>query len=112
VRLIDFADTEQSRRPGAWDAAPAGPAAAARVLVVGGAQVRTRRRHAIHKVVQAITDVVDVPFVQMADATVAALRSHGSKSVGVPAAARAVVRSRLGRSRNHLPELERAAYGR
>ena len=73
----------------------------ARGLVAAGAQLLAMPCNAAHQWAGEIVAAVDVPFVSMIDATVAAVRASGARTVGV-LAADATLRSGL--YRNALAE--------
>jgi aspartate racemase len=112
LRSVDFVVIEQLLGSATRDPARARSAADGRALAAGGARLCPRCSRAMRKLRPARAGAVDVPFVRIAEAAAAALRSHGSRSIGMPATARMVVRTRFVRTPNHPPELERAAHGR
>ena len=75
LRSVDFAAIEQLQRTGRWDEAGALLAAEARALVAAGAELIVLCTNTMHKVADAITDAVDVPFVHIADTTAEAVRA-------------------------------------
>jgi aspartate racemase len=83
LRSVDFADIEQLQRDGRWDEAGKRLAAEARSLVAGGAELLGLCTTTMHKVADAITDAVDVPFVHIADTTAHAVRAAGLTTVGL-----------------------------
>jgi aspartate racemase len=87
LRSVDFADIEQLQRDGAWDQAGDRLAAEARALVAGGAELLVLCTNTMHKVADAITDAIDVPFVHIADTTAHAVRAAGMSRVGLIATA-------------------------
>jgi aspartate racemase len=87
LRSVDFADIEQLQRDGAWDQAGERLAAEASALVAGGAELLVLCTNTMHKVADAITDVIDVPFVHIADTTARAVRAAGMSRVGLIATA-------------------------
>jgi aspartate racemase len=87
LRSVDFAEIEGLQRGGAWDAAGRRLAAEARALVAGGAELLVLCTNTMHKVADAITAAVDVPFVHIADTTARAVRAHGLTTVGLLATA-------------------------
>jgi aspartate racemase len=80
---VDVADIEQLQRDGRWEEAGARLADEARALVAGGAELLVLCTNTMHKVADAITDAVDVPFVHIADTTAHAVRAAGLTTVGL-----------------------------
>jgi aspartate racemase len=87
LRSVDFAEIERLQRDGEWDAAGRRLAAEARALVAAGAELLVLCTNTMHKVADAITAAVDVPFVHIADTTARAVRAHGLTTVGLLATA-------------------------
>lgn len=87
LRSVDFAEIEQLQRDGAWERAGERLASEASALVAGGAELLVLCTNTMHKVADAITDVIDVPFVHIADTTAHAVRAHGMSRVGLLATA-------------------------
>jgi aspartate racemase len=87
LRSVDFAEIEQLQRDGAWEQAGKRLAREASGLVAGGAELLVLCTNTMHKVADAITDVIDVPFVHIADTTAQAVRAHGMSQVGLLATA-------------------------
>lgn len=87
LRSVDFAEIEQLQRDGAWDQAGERLAAEASALVAGGAEMLVLCTNTMHKVADAIADVVDVPFIHIADTTAHAVRACGMSRVGLIATA-------------------------
>ncbi len=87
LRSVDFAEIEQLQRDGAWDQAGERLAAEASALVAGGAELLVLCTNTMHKVADAIADVVDVPFIHIADTTAHAVRACGMSRVGLIATA-------------------------
>jgi aspartate racemase len=87
LRSVDFAEIEQLQRDGDWDRAGERLACEASALVAGGAELLVLCTNTMHKVADAITDVIDVPFVHIADTTAHAVRAHGMSRVGLLATA-------------------------
>lgn len=80
---VDFADVEELQSADRWDEAGELLADAARRLVAAGAEVVALGTNTMHKVADAITAAVDVPFVHLADVTADAVRSEGLSTVGL-----------------------------
>jgi amino-acid racemase len=87
MRSVDFTDIEPLQREDRWDEAAALLAAEARALVTAGAELIVLCTNTMHKVADAITDAVDVPFVHIADTTAEAVKAHGHDTVGLLATA-------------------------
>jgi aspartate racemase len=87
LRSVDFAEIEPLQRNGRWNDAGALLATEARALVEAGAQLLVLCTNTMHKVADAITAAVDVPFVHIADATAEAVRAQQLKTVGLLATA-------------------------
>ena len=87
LRSVDFAPVEELQRAGDWDASAALLADEARGLAAAGAELLVLCTNTMHKVADAITDAVDVPFVHIADTTAEAVRGRGLHTVGLLATA-------------------------
>ena len=87
LRSVDFTDIEVLQREGRWDEAGARLAAEAAGLVAAGAELIVLCTNTMHKVADAITDAIDVPFVHIADTTAEAVRARGLHTVGLLATA-------------------------
>jgi len=87
MRSVDFTDVEVLQRGGRWQEAGALLAAEASALVAAGAELIVLCTNTMHKVADAITDAVDVPFVHIADTTAEAVKAHGLETVGLLATA-------------------------
>ena len=86
LRSVDFAEIEQLQRAGDWD----GPARARRrgaALEAAGAELLVLCTNTMHKVADAITAAIAIPFVHIADTTADAVRGHGLATVGLLATA-------------------------
>jgi aspartate racemase len=83
LRSVDFAEIEVLQREGRWDEAGERLAAEARALVAGGAELVVLCTNTMHKVADAITAAIDVPFVHIADTTAHAVRDAGLSTVGL-----------------------------
>lgn len=83
VWSVDFAEVEALQASGRWDEAGEVLADAAQRLVRAGAEVLALCTNTMHKVADAITDAVDVPFVHLADVTADAVRAEGMTTVGL-----------------------------
>lgn len=80
---VDFAEVEQLQRAGAWDAAGALLADAARALHAAGAEALVLCTNTMHKVAPAIEAAVPVPLLHIADPTAQAIRAAGLHTVGL-----------------------------
>jgi aspartate racemase len=87
LRSVDFTDIEPLQRAGRWQEAGALLAAEARLLASAGAEVLVLCTNTMHKVADAVSAAVDMPFVHIADATAEAVRAHGLRTVGLLATA-------------------------
>ena len=83
LRSVDFAEIEVLQRENRWDEAGERLAAEARALVAGGAELLVLCTNTMHKVADAITDAIDIPFVHIADTTAHAVRAAGLDTVGL-----------------------------
>jgi aspartate racemase len=87
LRSVDFADIEALQRADEWDAAGRRLAAEARALVAAGAQILLLCANTMHKVADAITASVEIPFVHIVDVTADAVAAAGVTTVGLLATA-------------------------
>ena len=87
LRSIDFVDVERLQRTGDWHQAGALLAAEATALEAAGAELLVLCTNTMHKVADAITDAIEIPFVHIADTTAQAVLGRGLKSVGLLATA-------------------------
>jgi amino-acid racemase len=87
LRSVDFTNVEPLQRAGRWEEAGALLAAEARALTTAGAEVLVLCTNTMHKVADAVTAAVDVPFVHIADATAEAVRADRLRTVGLLATA-------------------------
>jgi aspartate racemase len=87
LRSVDFTEIEALQREGRWDEAGARLAAEAAGLAAAGAELLVLCTNTMHKVADAITDAIDVPFVHIADTTAEAARARGLQTVGLLATA-------------------------
>jgi aspartate racemase len=83
LRSVDFAEIELLQREGRWDEAGERLAAEARALVAGGAELLVLCTNTMHKVADAITGAIEIPFVHIADTTAHAVRAAGLQTVGL-----------------------------
>lgn len=84
---VDFAEIEQLQVTGQWEQAGELLAEAAKSAEAAGAELLLLCTNTMHKVADAITDVIDVPFVHIADTTAHAVRARGMTRVGLLATA-------------------------
>jgi aspartate racemase len=87
VRSVDFAGVEELQRTGRWDEAGELLAGEARALVAAGAELIVLCTNTMHKVADAISTAIDVPFIHIADTTADAVREAGASTVGLLATA-------------------------
>jgi aspartate racemase len=87
LRSIDFAEVERLQRTGDWDQAGALLAAEASALEAAGAELLVLCTNTMHKVADAITDAIAIPFVHIADTTARAVHARGLTTVGLLATA-------------------------
>jgi aspartate racemase len=87
LRSVDFTEIEQLQRTARWDEAGERLAGEARALEAAGAELMVLCTNTMHKVADAITAAIDVPFVHIADATAAAVRQTEASTVGLLATA-------------------------
>jgi aspartate racemase len=83
LRSVDFAEIELLQRDGRWDEAGERLAAEACALVAGGAELLVLCTNTMHKVADAITGAIEIPFVHIADTTAHAVRAAGLDTVGL-----------------------------
>jgi aspartate racemase len=87
LRSIDFTEVERLQRTGDWDQAGALLAAEASALEAAGAELLVLCTNTMHKVADAITDAIEIPFVHIADTTARAVHARGLRTVGLLATA-------------------------
>jgi aspartate racemase len=87
LRSVDFTEIETLQRNGRWQEAGERLAAEAVGLVSAGAELLVLCTNTMHKVADAITGAVEVPFVHIADTTAEAVRGRGLQTVGLLATA-------------------------
>jgi class 3 adenylate cyclase/YHS domain-containing protein len=83
LRSVDFAEIEQLQRDGNWDEAGQRLAREAVALQAHGAELLVLCTNTMHKVADAITAAVEIPFVHIADTTAHAVRAEGLSTVGL-----------------------------
>lgn len=87
LRSVDFVEVEQLQRTGDWNRAGALLAAEAAALEAAGAELLVLCTNTMHKVADAITDAIAIPFIHIADTTAKAVCERGLKTVGLLATA-------------------------
>ena len=87
LRSLDFAAVEQLQRAGDWNRAGALLAGEAAALEAAGAELLVLCTNTMHKVADAITGAIAIPFVHIADTTAQAVRGRGLETVGLLATA-------------------------
>ena len=87
LRSVDFADIEELQSTGAWDRAGERLATEASALARAGAELLVLCTNTMHKVADAITASVEIPFVHIADATADAVRGADISTIGLLATA-------------------------
>jgi aspartate racemase len=83
LRSVEFAEIETLQRTGQWEQAGQLLAAEAASLERAGAELLVLCTNTMHKVADAITDAITIPFVHIADTTAAAVRAEGLATVGL-----------------------------
>jgi aspartate racemase len=87
LRSVDFTEIEGLQRAGNWDKAGRRLAREAAALQAAGAQLLVLCTNTMHKVADAITAAIDIPFLHIADTTAHAVRTQGLDTVGLLATA-------------------------
>jgi aspartate racemase len=80
---VDFAEVEAMQQAGRWEEAGLLLAEAARSLERAGADCVLLCTNTMHKVADAITGAIRIPFIHIADATATAIRADGLRRVGL-----------------------------
>jgi amino-acid racemase len=83
VWSIDFADMEVLQRTGQWEEAGVQLTDAARALEQAGAEVLLIGANTMHIVADQIGAGIGIPVLHVADATAAAVREAGARTVGL-----------------------------
>jgi aspartate racemase len=83
LRSVDFVAIERLQRAGDWTRAGIVLAAEASALEAAGAELLVLCTNTMHKVADAITGAIGIPFVHIADTTAAAVRGRGLTTVGL-----------------------------
>lgn len=84
---VDFADITALQKSGAWDQAGALLAQRAKSLEDAGASVVLLCTNTMHKVADYITRAISIPFIDIRDVVVDAIKATGMKRVGLLATA-------------------------
>jgi aspartate racemase len=87
LRSVDFTEIEQLQRDGNWNKAGERLAREAAALQTAGAELLVLCTNTMHKVADAITAAMEIPFVHIADTTAHAVRMAGLSTVGLLATA-------------------------
>ena len=87
LRSVDFAGIEQMQRAGDWDRAGALLATEAAALEAAGAELLVLCTNTMHKLADAITSAITIPFVHIADTTARAVQVRNLRTVGLLATA-------------------------
>jgi aspartate racemase len=87
LRSVDFVEVERLQRTGDWGEAGALLAAEAAALEAAGAELLVLCTNTMHKVADAVTGAVEIPFVHIADTTAHAVRAARLGTVGLLATA-------------------------
>jgi aspartate racemase len=80
---VDFAEIERLQHSGDWDTAGEMLAQAARSLEAAGADFVVVCTNTMHKVAPMIEAAVGIPLLHIADATAAAIKSAGYRTIGL-----------------------------
>ncbi len=80
---LDFAEIEELQSAGDWDGAGRLLAEHARRLEAGGAELVVLCTNTMHLVAREIEDAISVPFLNIIDATAAAILGSGIDTVGL-----------------------------
>jgi aspartate racemase len=87
LRSVDFVEVERLQRSGDWERAGGLLGAEAAGLEAAGAELLVLCTNTMHKVADAITGAVGIPFVHIADTTAQAVKARGLTTVGLLATA-------------------------
>jgi aspartate racemase len=80
---VNFQEIEAAMREGDWERIAVLVSQAARQLEAGGADFVLLCTNTIHKVAAAIESAISIPFVNLMDATAAAIRKQGCRTVAL-----------------------------
>lgn len=87
IRSLDFAEIEALQIAGNWERAAAVLNTEAKALERGGAEFLILATNTMHKLSNQMMEGVTIPFLHIADATAAAIRSDGLTAPGLMATA-------------------------
>jgi len=80
---VNFHEIEAAMREGDWERIAVLVSQAARQMEAGGADFVLLCTNTIHKVAAAIESAISIPFVNLMDATAAAIRKQGCRTVAL-----------------------------
>ncbi len=80
---LDFAEIAALQHDGDWDTLGRRMADAAAAAERGGAEIVALCTNTMHRVADAITEAINVPFIHIADPTAAAVKAAGFTRVGL-----------------------------
>ena len=80
---VDFAPIKRLQHEGRWEETAAPLARAARKVEQGGADFVVLCTNTMHKMTDAITEVVSIPLLHIAGATAEEIKARGIKRVGL-----------------------------
>lgn len=83
LRSVDFAEIEQLQREGDWNRAGERLAREAAALEAVGAEMLVLCTNTMHKVADAISAAITIPFIHIADTTAHAVQAKGLSTVGL-----------------------------
>ena len=83
MHSVDFAEIEELQMQGAWKEAGEGLAKAAADLQAGGADCVVLCTNTMHKVADAITSAITIPFIHIADPTADAIKAAGINNIAL-----------------------------
>jgi aspartate racemase len=83
MATVDFADIVLMQHQGSWEQLGVLLGDAARCLERGGAELIVLCTNTMHKVADAITSAVEIPFLHIVDATAASIQESGHGLVGL-----------------------------
>ena len=83
LRSVDFAEIEQLQREGDWNRAGERLAREAAALEAVGAEMLVLCTNTMHKVADAISAAITIPFIHIADTTAHAVQAQGLSTVGL-----------------------------
>ena len=83
MHSVDFAEIEELQMQGAWKEAGEALAKAAADLQAGGADCVVLCTNTMHKVADAITSAITIPFIHIADPTADAIKAAGINNIAL-----------------------------